>query len=319
MYLPKHAHKDKQNSPLPKSRNISAPNSPFIVPSRPAPIDTQTSSQKRLEDARIIQRTLVYIINLPSTASEESTLLSPLYFGKYGKIVKIHVSPGHQSNLDLTYGAYLTYSNEEEAAVCIRACHDFILDGKKLSVTYGTTKYCSYFLKNSRCPKNECVFLHSLASNADTIFREDMANTKHIQPQDSILDKLKVRIENPILPSKLPEFHIVRERAISEIVEFNSSSPQRARIYSRDNFSKSRYPFIMDCDEKPVEVPGCINRLRLIAMSPCKDVQVLPAREIEEIMDPQSPLKWCTDVMEVKHDVDTRSSVIVTKKHRSSL
>jgi hypothetical protein len=311
--------KNQVNSPAPKSRNISAPSSPFLQSSRPGTINTLSSSQKRLEDARVIQRTLVYIINLPSSMSDESIISSPLCFGKYGKIVKIHISPGHYNSQDLTFGAYLTFSTEEEAAVCIRACHDFVLDGKRLTATFGTTKYCSYFLKNSRCQKSECVFLHFLASNADTIFREDMINTRHIQPQDSIFDRLKVHIMPPIPPSKLPEFNIARERAISEIVEANYNPPQRPRIYSRDNCSTSRYHFIMDCDEKPVEIPGCISRLKFLANSPCKDTQIIPTRDIEEIIDPDSPLKWFKDVMEVKHETGAKSSVIVTKKHRSSL
>jgi CCR4-NOT transcription complex subunit 4 len=180
------------------------------------------SSQKRLEDARIIQRTLVYIINLPASVSDENTIASPLYFGKYGRITKIHITSGHHNSQDLTFGAYITYSTEEEAAVCIKTCHEHFLDGKKLTVTFGTTKYCSYFLKNSRCPKNDCVFLHDLASDADTIFREEMVNSKHIQPQDSIFDRLKVIKIPPAFPSKLPEFNIVHKE-LEFIVEITAA------------------------------------------------------------------------------------------------
>jgi hypothetical protein len=75
----------------------------------------------------------------------------------------------------------------------------------------------------------------------------------------------------------------------------------------------------MDCDEQSVEVPAFISRLRDVANSPCKEIQIIPTRDLEEIIDPQSPLKWFSDVMEVKPDNITQSSVIVTKKHRSSL
>jgi RNA recognition motif-containing protein len=303
--------KEKGESPIKKSRTVSAPSSPFLT-SLKTPAAPAFESSKRLEDARIIQRTLVYVINLPLSVSEESVLMSPLYFGKYGKILKIHITQGHHNISDPTFGAYLTYFSEEEAAVCIRACHEYVLDGKKLSLTFGTTKYCSNFLKNSRCPKSECVFLHHMASTADTIFREDMTNNKHIQPQDSIFDRIKVIISSPVSPSRLPEARIVRDRAISEIVESNNSPPQRSRLFSRDN-TASRFPFTLDCGEKPLEVPVVIDKLRMFA-SPCKDIAIIPTKDIEEIFDPSSPHKWASDVIDVTPNSDTHVNAIVRKK-----
>ena len=303
--------KEKCFSPNKKVRTISAPNSPFLTHSTPISVP---DSYKRLEDARIIQRTLVYIINLPSSVSDEETLLSPLFFGKFGKILKIHISQGHHSSSDSTYGAYLTFSTEEEAAVCIRACKEFLLDGKKLTVTYGTTKYCSYFLKNSRCPKSECVFLHHMASTADTIFREEMINNKHIQPEDSVFDRIKVIVTPPQPPSRLPEFRIIRDRSISEIISGNSAPATRTRVYSKD-YTTSKFKFIMDGDAEIVEIPGVITKLREFA-SPCKDIAIIPTKDIEDLFDPSSPLKWASDFIDVTPDQD---NFIVTKKETFSL
>ena len=313
----KHGRKPNSQSPFAKSRTISTPNSPFLVNLRPLPSIIVSDTSKRLEDVRIIQRTLVYVINLPSSVSDEETLSSKLYFGKYGNILKIHISPGHHNSSDPTYGAYLTYSTEEEAAICIRACNDYLLEGKKLSLTFGTTKYCSYFLKNMRCPKSECVFLHNTALKADTIFREDIINTKHIQPADSIFDRLKLIISAPIFPSKLPEVSLSRDRAASEIIDINSSPPQRSRLYS--NHITSRYPFILDSGgEHIVEVPQYIEKLRHYA-SPCKDSAIIPSKDIEDLLSPLSPVKWANDILEVTLDHETQNSFVVTKKQRSSL
>jgi len=201
--------------------------------------------------------------------------------------------------------------------VCIRACHDFTLDGKKLTLTFGTTKYCSNFLKNSKCLKPNCVFLHSMATEADTVFRDEMNFTKHIQPQDSLFDKLKVVIGPPIPPSKLPDVRVVRDRAISDVVSSHMQMPGRPRMYSKD-FSQSRYNFaLIDSQEESVEVPEIVSLLRNLS-SPHKDCTIVAQKDIEEMMHPESPLKWFIDVMEVTQDEKTQT-VLVGKKPRSSL
>lgn len=303
-------------SPYAKNQTTSAPNSPFLPQNRPSPITT--SASKKLEDARIIQRTLVFIINLPSSAADEQALISPTYFGKYGKIVKIHLSQGHHNAPDTTYAAYLTFSNEEEAAVCIRVCSDFILDGKRLTLTYGTTKYCSYFLKNVKCPKLDCVFLHFMASDVDTLFREDMNINKHIQPQNSVFDRLKVIISPPVPPSKLPEFRILRDRAYSETVAGDFSPLPATKVHSRECSGHSRYRFAKEEEGDSVEIPQFVNILRHFA-SPCKEVAIVPRKDIEPLIDPQSPVKWLTDVMDVNMEGDTSKNAIVSKKQKTEL
>ena len=307
----KHDKRHNTESPMIKPRTISAPTSPLISSFRVSPSPDTSDSSNRLEDVRIIQRTLAYIINLPSSVSDEATLSSHLYFGKYGKILKIHISQGHHNNTESTYGAYLTYSKEEEAAICIRACNDFILEGKKLSLTFGTTKYCSYFLKGMKCPKIECVFLHNIAPKADMLFRKEILTIKHIQPTDSVFDRLKIHISSPIFPSKLPEVSISRDRTVSEIVTIISSPPQRSRIHS--NTSTSRYPFIIDNDEHSVEIPQFFEKLRQYA-SPCKDSAIIPSKDIENLLSPLSPLHWANDILEVTSNNETQNSTVVTKK-----
>lgn len=309
-----HELKDKINSPAPKSKTISAPASPFInnsKPSKPLQVPAQIRS---LENARVIQRNLVYIINLPQSVSDESVLSSPNYFGKYGKILRIHINRGVHNPSDPTFGAYLTYGSEEEAICCVRACNDYILDGKKLSVTFGTTKYCSYFLKNSRCPKTECLFLHSMGSMADTIFREDILNTKHIQAQDSVFDRTKVSISDPLGPSKLPDARVVRDRAMTQQMSMPSTEIKRIRLFSRDLSETSKFEFIQDSDENPVEVPVVIRKLRCFA-TPRQDIAIIPYRDIEEILSPSSPDKWAVDVLEIK-PCDIQSNVIVSNKKK---
>lgn len=34
-----------------------------------------------------------------------------------------------------------------------------------MRASFGTTKYCNFFLKNTECPNKECLYLHSLAND----------------------------------------------------------------------------------------------------------------------------------------------------------
>lgn len=49
----------------------------------------------------------------------------------------------------------------------------------------GTTKYCSYFLKNMQCPKPDCMYLHELGDEAASFTKEEMqvsvVNGKHMK------------------------------------------------------------------------------------------------------------------------------------------
>jgi hypothetical protein len=41
--------------------------------------------------------------------------------------------------------------------------------------SYGTTKYCTYYLRNMTCPNPNCLYLHEPGEDADTISKEELA------------------------------------------------------------------------------------------------------------------------------------------------
>ena len=58
--------------------------------------------------------------------------------------------------------AYVTYLRSEDALRAIQAVNNIFIDGRTLKASLGTTKYCSHFMKNQPCPKNDCMYLHEL-------------------------------------------------------------------------------------------------------------------------------------------------------------
>lgn len=105
------------------------------------------------------------------------------YFGQYGSIVKIVVNKNKAYNPEgpngPSYSAYISYSSSQEASVALLSVDNVEVDGHVIKASFGTTKYCTFFLKNFDCPNKECLYLHYLAQEDDIIHKEDMSNYSH--------------------------------------------------------------------------------------------------------------------------------------------
>ena len=245
----------------------------------------------------MIQDNLVYIINLPGGLADEATLRSYEYFGQYGRILKCVVNrctafTNHPQGP--SYAAYITYSTHEEAGLCIKACDGITIQGKQLSLTFGTTKYCTYFLKNTTCPKTDCLYLHKMALKQDTIPREDLPNK--LNPQNCILEQINViKLQNNGR-TVLPPAKIARDRTYSAIV-MAKTSPPRPRVYSRDD-CRSRFSFALEPEDSSPILPSYISELVKKA-SPCKEKTEVSFHYLDDILSPFSPDKWAADIIEI--------------------
>ena len=139
---------------------------------------------EELADARIITKNLVYIIGLSSNIAHKEKLNKYEYLGQYGTIQKIVVNRSKAYNLNSVHGpsysAYVTYSKPYEASIAILSLDDKMIDNHIIRASFGTTKYCSYFLKGIECTNKECLFLHKLAGENDIIKRGELTLNKNI-------------------------------------------------------------------------------------------------------------------------------------------
>ncbi|KAG0323224.1 transcriptional repressor general negative regulator of transcription subunit 4, partial [Podila horticola] len=106
--------------------------------------EIEAMSRKHLSNMRVVQKSLVYVIGLPTKlANDEHTLRQHEYFGQYGKISKVVInrrntpmpSAGALPN-QASLGVYITYSRKEDAAKAIAAIDGSIWDGKILRASY---------------------------------------------------------------------------------------------------------------------------------------------------------------------------------------
>ncbi len=85
-------------------------------------------------------------------------------------------SPGHQTHIQL-HGICLGISlkkKQEDTLACILALDGFYHDGRNIRASYGTSKYCSAFIKNVRCNNPDCTYLHHMGDAEDTFTKQEI-------------------------------------------------------------------------------------------------------------------------------------------------
>ena len=166
----------------------------------------ESSSRKNLAGLRVVQKNLVYVVGLNPKIREEDllqTLRGDQYFGQYGKIIKIVVSKAKEgSGGSQSIGVYVTFARKQDAASCIAAVdgsqngdrilrfvfllHRLFAEAKKASrAQYGTTKYCSAYLRSEVCNNKGCMFLHETGEDNDSFSRQDLSSMNAVSTQRS--------------------------------------------------------------------------------------------------------------------------------------
>ena len=164
-----------------------------------------------LIDVRVIQRDLVYVVGLPIQYASEDILLKYEFFGQYGPIKKLVVNTSniHSLNQIPSVSAYITFKNFEDAIECIYSLESFILEGSSMKASFGTTKYCSSFLKGQKCNNPDCLYLHQCGDKNDSFSKDEITGnsnrfiemTRPLKPLD-YNSFLKQDLRSTILPPK---------------------------------------------------------------------------------------------------------------------
>lgn len=136
----------------------------------------------------------------------------PEYFGQYGNILKIVVNTvnAYKSNETkvLSHSAYITYSKSSEASLAILAVDGIMIGGGCIRATYGSTRFCAFYLKGKDCTNKECLYLHTEASDYDDILDKEDVNKKINFKQQQlqaikIADVFNFEIRKKIITSKV--------------------------------------------------------------------------------------------------------------------
>ncbi|KAL3769741.1 hypothetical protein ACHAWO_009913 [Cyclotella atomus] len=129
-----------------------------------------------LATMRVIRRNLVYAVGMPPNIATEELLRKPEYFGQYGKIAKIVINRNHNPGdpRRASASAYVTFVHKEDTLACILALDGFYYDGRNIRASYGTSKYCSAFIKSVKCNNPDCTYLHHMGDAEDTFTKQEI-------------------------------------------------------------------------------------------------------------------------------------------------
>jgi CCR4-NOT transcription complex subunit 4 len=150
--------------------------------------ELENLNRKHLQGIRVVQKNLVYVVGLSHGIPENEllqTLRGDKYFGQYGKILKIVVSKSKQSDANNggSLGVYVTFARDEDAAKCIAAVNGSTNLDRVLRAQFGTTKYCSAYIRNETCTNKQCMFLHEPGDNEESYSRQDLSSINSVGTQ----------------------------------------------------------------------------------------------------------------------------------------
>ena len=162
-----------------------------------------------MSQIRIIKKNLIHIHGIPKSIAIISLLKTDKYLGQYGKIVRFIIKYKiNEENNKKAYSAYITYSNELEAALAILCIDSLLIEGKIIRAFFGTTKYCNHFLKENICPNiGNCIYLHQSITDKDIIIDNDDNNSfsynEHLNLARKIIKESYLNINNIIKNKKI--------------------------------------------------------------------------------------------------------------------
>lgn len=156
--------------------------------------DPKTQGRRHLAGIRVVQQKLVYVTGLSPNIKEEAlhkTLIGDSFFGQYGKIIRLIVKKQPSRDGGSHYGIYVSYDTEEDAAKCISAVNGSQNGERTLRAQYGTTKYCSTYVRGDECTNKSCTFLHEESTDGNESFtREGLSKLNAIGTQGSAMPSI---------------------------------------------------------------------------------------------------------------------------------
>jgi len=151
--------------------------------------------------------------------------------GQYGKIIRLIVnnSKAYTGTGIPSYSAYVTYSSFQEAAIAILALDHTLNDDLLIRASFGSTKYCSHFLRGVECTNKECLYYHYFVDD------KQILNNKDDNTVNNKLQSLALEIGDIYVPE-------VRSRlSDKKNTVKNAVFPTVYSIYSKDFVIENDY------------------------------------------------------------------------------
>ena len=110
----------------------------------------------------------MYVIGLSPDIDSAEVLRDVSFFGQYGLISKVVVNTHNVYNAAKagpSYSAYITYENPRDSAIAVLSVDQYIYQERMIRASFGTTKFCQFFLSGQKCSNKDCLYLHELRTD----------------------------------------------------------------------------------------------------------------------------------------------------------
>lgn len=142
-------------------------------------------------------RSLLRVLNLPPELLKESLLISPSFFGVYGKVENIVICSPDQAPYEIINFppsdkpfVILKYSSENEASTCISCLNDRIIRGFRITVHLILNEQCKKYLAEVKCDDKKCLKIHrNLNPASDFIIGRNEVEAKSSRYLNEIVNK----------------------------------------------------------------------------------------------------------------------------------
>lgn len=101
------------------------------------------------------------MIGVSPSIAREDILRKFEYFGQYGKIQQVTINSENiyqSENQGACYSVYITYSTPREASIAMLCIDSYVFEGRLIRASFGRTKYCKFFLKDTACMNKDCPY-----------------------------------------------------------------------------------------------------------------------------------------------------------------
>ncbi|CAD8191231.1 unnamed protein product [Paramecium octaurelia] len=139
-------------------------------------------NKTQLAEIRIICKNLIYVIGLAPSIAKEESILGSMAKSKNQQqfratpLIPLHMLPILHTEMSKKHQWLFQYT----LYLKFMACERFPLHDRYVKASFGTTKYCTNFLKGQQCKIKDCVYLHQHPKDKETqvIKKEEMNNSK---------------------------------------------------------------------------------------------------------------------------------------------
>ncbi|XP_035211072.1 uncharacterized protein LOC118185341 [Stegodyphus dumicola] len=197
--------------------------------------------KKNLADRRVLQKNLVFIVGLPQGLESDKEKFEKIMepFKQIGPVLKCMVNErtNYAGNQGASACAYVTYQNKVDAVKAIKTLIGTKVEGRTIKVSMGTTKYCSNFLKNVQCTKQDCMYLHGIAENEISFTKEEMQLGNHIEIEQRLCEEILANdLKEKSQDSQLEESNISQKTIqLSSVNNEQSQSEELSRVNSESS------------------------------------------------------------------------------------